>query len=149
MHVTADDERREVAAPWPGKERGNEMKDDVRQSSVDRYAVSQAMRWRAERDVAVQELAWLKREMEAEPKVKCVAEVKIDGERLERLAHDAAVELTGIDRDALLSLADKFDEGKERAYQAIDDDNMDYALAMCVTYGVCAEKLRQALGVVE
>lgn len=35
-----------------------------------------------------------------EPKVKCVAEVKVDGERLEQLAHDAAVELTGIDRDA-------------------------------------------------
>ena len=35
-----------------------------------------------------------------EPKVKCVAEVKIDGERLEQLVHDAAVELTGIDRDS-------------------------------------------------
>lgn len=42
-----------------------------------------------------------------EPKVKCVAEVKVDGERLEQLVHDAAVELTGIDRDALLALADK------------------------------------------
>ena len=36
----------------------------------------------------------------SEPKVKCVAEVKIDGEQLEQLVHDAAVELTGIDRDA-------------------------------------------------
>lgn len=36
-----------------------------------------------------------------EPKVKCVVEVKVDGERLEELVHDAAVELTGIDRDAL------------------------------------------------
>ncbi len=44
-----------------------------------------------------------------EPKVKCVAEVKVDGERLEELAHDAAVELTGIDRDALLALADEMD----------------------------------------
>ena len=35
-----------------------------------------------------------------EPEVKCVAEVKIDGERLEQLVHDAAVELTGIDRDS-------------------------------------------------
>ena len=43
----------------------------------------------------------------SEPKVRCVAEVKIDGERLEQLAHDAAVELTGIDRDALLALADE------------------------------------------
>ena len=40
----------------------------------------------------------------SEPKVKCVAEVKVDGERLEQLVHDAAVELTGIDREALLAL---------------------------------------------
>ena len=45
----------------------------------------------------------------SEPKVKCVAEVKVDGERLEGLVHDAAVELTGIDRDALLALADEMD----------------------------------------
>ena len=45
----------------------------------------------------------------SEPKVKCVAEVKVDGERLEQLVHDAAVELTGIDRDALLALADAMD----------------------------------------
>ena len=45
----------------------------------------------------------------SEPKVKCVAEVKVDGERLEKLAHDAAVELTGIDRDALLGLAEDVD----------------------------------------
>ena len=43
----------------------------------------------------------------SEPKVKCVAEIKVDGEQLEKLAHDAAVELTGIDRDALLALADE------------------------------------------
>lgn len=36
----------------------------------------------------------------SETKVRCVAEVKVDGERLEKLGHDAAVELTGIDRDA-------------------------------------------------
>ena len=46
----------------------------------------------------------------SEPKVKCVAEVKVDGEQLEKLAHDAAVELTGIDRDALLALADEMDD---------------------------------------
>ena len=45
-----------------------------------------------------------------EPKVKCVAEVKIDGERLEKLVHDAAVELAGIDRDALLALADEIED---------------------------------------
>lgn len=44
---------------------------------------------------------------QGEPEVKYVAEVKVDGWRLEELAHDAAVELTGIDRDALLALADE------------------------------------------
>lgn len=43
------------------------------------------------------------------PKVKCVAEAKFDGERPEQLAYDAAVELTGIDRAALLALADNLD----------------------------------------
>ena len=47
----------------------------------------------------------------SEPKVKCVAEVKFDGERLEQPAYDAAVELTGIDRDALLALADEMEGG--------------------------------------
>ena len=47
----------------------------------------------------------------SEPKVKCVAEVKFDGERLEQLAYYAAVELTGIDRDALLALADEMEGG--------------------------------------
>lgn len=45
----------------------------------------------------------------SEPKIKCVAEVKVDGERLESLVHDAAVELTGIDCDALLALAEAMD----------------------------------------
>lgn len=45
-----------------------------------------------------------------EPKVRCVAEVKVDGERLEKLVHDAVVEATGIDRDALLALADEMDD---------------------------------------
>lgn len=80
-----------------------------------------------------------------EPKVKCVAEVKIDGEQLEKLAHDAAVELTGIDRDALLTLADGMHrDGKiQRELQKAGDhwfvdglDLMEYA-----------ERIRKALGV--
>lgn len=43
----------------------------------------------------------------SEPKVRCVTEVKVDGERLEELVHYAVVELTGVDRDALLALADE------------------------------------------
>lgn len=45
----------------------------------------------------------------SEPKVKCVAEVKVGGEQLEKLVHDAAAELTGINRDALLALAVEMD----------------------------------------
>lgn len=55
-----------------------------------------------------------------EPKVRCVAEVKFDGERLEQLAYDAAVELTGIDRDALLALADELEEDAWRLKDACD-----------------------------
>ena len=47
-----------------------------------------------------------------DPKVMCVAEVKVDGELLEKLVHDTAVELTGIDRDALLALADEMEEAR-------------------------------------
>ena len=64
-----------------------------------------------------------------EPKVKCVAEVKVDGERLEKLVHDAAVELTGIDRDALLALADEMDAEKN-----------------FVIVGGYARRIREALG---
>ena len=42
-----------------------------------------------------------------EPKVKCVAEVKVDGEQLEKLVHDVAVEYAGVDREALLALAEE------------------------------------------
>lgn len=77
----------------------------------------------------------------SEPKVKCVAEVKVDGERLEKLAHDAAVELTGIDRDALLALADEMEfDGAG----ALDDE--DWCKPLLVEY---ARRIREALGVVE
>ena len=54
----------------------------------------------------------------SEPKVRCVAEVKVDGERLEELVHDAAVELTGIDREALLALADELDKDADNIISA-------------------------------
>ena len=47
----------------------------------------------------------------SEPKVKCVAEVKVDGEKLEKLVHEAVVEYAGVDRDALLELADALEDG--------------------------------------
>ena len=75
-----------------------------------------------------------------EPKVRCVAGVKVDGERLEGLVHDAAVELTGIDRDALLALADEMKE-KVLVYDRLGlrvptRDVMGYA-----------RRIREALGV--
>lgn len=81
----------------------------------------------------------------SEPKARCVAEVKVDGERLERLAHDAAVELTGIDRDALLALADE-----------LSGDTLDVP----AVYGTCvggyvaacrdvARRIREAMVVVD
>ena len=78
----------------------------------------------------------------SEPKVKCAAEVKVDGERLEQLVHDAAVELTGIDRDALLALADEMKE-KVLVYDRLGlrvptRDVMGYA-----------DRIREALGVSE
>ena len=82
-----------------------------------------------------------------EPKVRCVAEVKVDGERLEQLVHDAAVELTGIDRDALLALADEIE------YGASSDDGEYHDLPAIMVAAVArkqmeyARRIREALGV--
>ena len=76
----------------------------------------------------------------SEPKVKCVAEIKVDGELLEKLAHDAAVELTGIDRDALLALADEMSRyASLRKSHGMDVDTM--AVMAWV------HRIREALGV--
>ena len=77
-----------------------------------------------------------------EPKVRCVAEVKVDGERLERLAHDAAVELTGIDRDALLALA-----GCVKKMGEDYDKTGSYGLGL--TFRAIADRIREALRVLE
>lgn len=44
-----------------------------------------------------------------EPKVKCVAEVKIEGDKLDEAVHRAMAEYAGVDRDELLALADVMD----------------------------------------
>lgn len=77
----------------------------------------------------------------SEPKVKCVAKVKVDGERLEELVHDAAVELTGIDRDALLELVDELEEDARWEVQSPGADNCAWRLK-----DVC-DRIREALGV--
>ena len=73
----------------------------------------------------------------SEPKVKCVAEVKVDGERLEELVHDAAVELTGIDRDALLALADEMQ-------RELDECASDHEIVGKLQYQI--DRIREALG---
>ena len=78
----------------------------------------------------------------SEPKVKCVAEVKIDGEQLEELVHDAAVELIGIDRDALLALADEMDNPLRQAVW-----NQEPGVRREHIMSNYARRIREALGV--
>ena len=80
----------------------------------------------------------------SEPKVKRVAEVKVDGEQLEKLAHDAAVELTGIDRDALLALAEEMEEFgnlpvKHPGIRVLHNDDFSRELGY-------ARRIREAVG---
>ena len=85
----------------------------------------------------------------SEPKVKCVAEVKIDGEQLEKLAHDAAVELTGIDRDALLELADEFEDTANELLELVGeagDDIRPYISNSAEGALSYARRIREACG---
>ena len=80
--------------------------------------------------------------IEPSERVKCVAEVKVDGEQLEKLVHDAVVEYTGIDRDALLALADEMSRyASLRKSHGMDVDTM--AVMAWV------HRIREALGVSE
>lgn len=85
----------------------------------------------------------IQRPQSSEPEVRCVAEAKIDGERLERLVHDAAVELTGIDRDALLALADEMEYDADAENAAKYDPMLGSIARMQVKY---ANRIREALG---
>ena len=78
-----------------------------------------------------------------EPKVRCVAEVKVDGEQLEELAHDAAVELTGIDREALLKLADEIDRKSNDG--TVNPDPMRPLATSLDLFGY-ARRIREACG---
>ena len=96
MAVT-DDERREVAA---------RLRKAI---GLHEFAEVLGFNWTDDSNWAWKDVSNLVADLiePGEPKVKCVAEVKIDDGQLEELVHDAAVELTGIDRDALLALADE------------------------------------------
>lgn len=79
----------------------------------------------------------------SEPKTKCVAEVKIDGEQLEKLANEAVAKVTGIDRDALLAMAEEMVGYADGAcYEGSGTVN-----AGCLwSY---ADRIREALGVTQ
>ena len=83
-----------------------------------------------------------------EQKVRCVAEVKIDGERLEQLVHDAAAEITGIDRDALLALAEEMDAEKGFEPPRNPYTYPSHFVRIELLYGY-AHRIREACGVTE
>lgn len=97
--MPTDDERREVARRLRGLKDSYWAGDNSSEASMDVMGVESYLR----RNGLSSNLADLIEP--GEPKVKCVAEVKVDGERLEKLVHDAAVELTGIDQERLLAIA--------------------------------------------
>lgn len=101
--MATDDERREVARRLRELHLGGGSKDLIERTLSDAIGAwrKSGMSW----DFITERLADLIEP--SEPKVKCVAEIKVDGEQLEKLAHDAAVEMTGVDREALLALADE------------------------------------------
>lgn len=129
--MTSDDERREVARMLRAvaKKLGPNLDaHEFAHYTADVLDVDESMTW-YEMELRLADLI-----EPSEPKVRCVAEVKVDGEQLEQLANDAAVELTGIDRDALLELADDVDA---------DADN-----GMGGTFlRYYARRIREALGV--
>ena len=78
----------------------------------------------------------------SETKVKCVAEVKVDGEQLEKLVHEAVVEYAGVDRDALLELADEMDHPiRQAVWNQTSGVRREHIMAEY------ARRIRKALGV--
>ena len=71
-----------------------------------------------------------------ELKTACIAEVKIEGEKLDEAVNRAIAEYTGIDRDALLELADDLDR--------MGDGSM-YDPCISDEYGI-ASRIREACG---
>ena len=127
--MISSEERREVAARLRELHLGGGSKDLIERTLSDAIGAwhKSGMSW----DFITERLADLIEP--GEPNVKCVAEVKIDGGQLEKLAHDAAVELTGIDCDALLALADELEQ--------------ETGSVCGVCMGKTARRIREALGV--
>lgn len=61
-----------------------------------------------------------------ELKTTCIAEVKIEGEKLDEVVNRAIAEYTGIDRDALLELADELDDKADYIASCIESMESDF-----------------------
>ena len=85
-----------------------------------------------------------------EPKTTCVAEGKIEGEKLDEAVHRAMAEYAGIDRDALLALADEMGRIRNRCDFCIKNGECDWAdETICLEKMMddYARRIREALGV--
>ena len=140
-----DSERREVAA------RLRETGEELGSAALLWYHIAKALGVRTATDgkTACGMLADLIEP--SEPKVRCVAEVKVDGERLEELAHDAAVELTGIDRNELLEEVKELEKCAYYFGLDFDEDEplRDRLAEAAEDFAECARRIREALGVDE
>ena len=75
----------------------------------------------------------------SEPKTTCIAEVKIEGEKLDEAVRRAMAEYAGVDRDALLALADVV----HRMGEGYDEHGV-YDLG--TTFRAIADRIREAVG---
>lgn len=100
--MTTDSERREVARRL---RKYVDIPDDWWADTYSGFYVEKCVFGDVKRHRESELFARLADLIEPDEGVKCVAEVKVDGERLEQLAYDAAVELTGIDQERLLAIA--------------------------------------------
>lgn len=145
--MATDDERREVAERLRGLRRD---KNNVTQLN---HGPTLSLAWCVLGDELVECIPqdWFERMcarladlIEPSGNVKCVAEVKVDGEKLKKLVHDSVAEYVGVNREALLALAE---EMKGHADAAASADGYPYVNAGELwSY---ADRIREALGVSE
>ena len=105
--MVTDDERREVAErlrhSWP------KIADESATGRIYRFylAIYESIYTDSGRHDFIELLERLADLVEPSDAARCVVNVKVDGDRLKELAYRAAVECAGVDREALLALADE------------------------------------------
>ena len=141
--MATDDERREVAERLRGLRRD---KNNVTQLN---HGPTLSLAWCVLGDELVECIPqdWFERMcarladlIEPSGNVKCVAEVKVDGEKLKKLVHDAVSEYAGVDREALLALADEMTWCYEGAASAEGDGTVGAWVVMQY-----ADRIRKAV----